>query len=167
MGDVQKSELSMEDLLIFEQSGQQYAVRSSIVREILRAFSAVPLPHAPPIVEGILNVRGEIIPLLDMRRRFGLPARPLSVTDHFVIAWEGSRWVALRVDRVINFERLPVYKSRDAGKYLASSNLVAAVASGPDGMVLIHDLGHFLAAAEREAIAVALQNVADAGGATR
>ena len=67
MGDVQRSELSMEDLLIFEQSGQQYAVRSVIVREVLRAFSAVPLPNAPPIVEGILNVRGEIIPLLDMR----------------------------------------------------------------------------------------------------
>ncbi len=167
MGDVQKSELSMEELLIFEQSGQQYAVRSVIVREVLRAFSAVPLPNAPPIVEGILNVRGEIIPLLDMRRRFGLPARPLSVTDHFVIAWEGSRWVALRVDRVLNFERLPVYQSRESGKYFSSSDLVAAVANGPDGMVLIHDLGRFLASAERDAIASALSDAATAGGKTR
>ena len=69
MGDAQKSELMLEDLLIFEQSGQKYAVRSAVVREVLRAFSAVTLPKAPPLVEGILNVRGEIIPLLNMRRR--------------------------------------------------------------------------------------------------
>jgi len=167
MADAQKSELLMEDLLIFEQSGQQYAVRSSVVREVLRAFSAVPLPNAPPIVEGILNVRGEIIPLLDMRRRFGLPARPLSVTDHFVIAWEGGRWVALRVDRVLNFERLPVKKTRDAGKYVSGSELIEAVASGPEGMVLIHDLGRFLASAERDAIGSALSAAAASGGKTK
>ena len=61
-----------------------------------------------------------------------------------MIAWEGSRWVALRVDRVLNFERLPVHQSRESGKYISSSDLVAAVANGPEGMVLIHDLGRFL-----------------------
>lgn len=167
MGDAQKSELMVEDLLIFEQSGQKYAVRSAVVREVLRAFSAVTLPKAPPIVEGILNVRGEIIPLLNMRRRFGLPDLPPSVTDHFVIAWEGTRWVALRVDRVLNLERLPVKKTSDAGKYISSAELVDGVATGQDGMILIHDLGRFLGSAEKQALTQALTHSTGTGGPTR
>ncbi|MBL9042389.1 MAG: purine-binding chemotaxis protein CheW [Myxococcales bacterium] len=167
MGDAQKSELMVEDLLIFEQSGQKYAVRSAVVREVLRAFSAVTLPKAPPIVEGILNVRGEIIPLLNMRRRFGLPELPPSVTDHFVIAWEGTRWVALRVDRVLNLERLPVKKTSDAGKYISSAELVDGVATGQDGMILIHDLGRFLGSAEKQALTQALTHSTGTGGPTR
>lgn len=152
-----------EELLLFEQSGQLYALPASTVREVLRAFSAVPLPGAPTMVEGVLNVRGEIIALLNLQRRFGLPDRPLSLLDHFVIAWEGTRWVALRVDRVINLLRLPTKNAADAGRYIAKSDVIGGVAISPDGMVLIHDLGRFLTQAERDLLSNAMAPSASTG----
>ena len=91
MGDASTASGMPDELLIFEQAGQLYALPSSIVKEVLRAFSATPLPNAPPMVEGLLNVRGEIIPLVNLRRRMGLPERPLSLTDHFIVAHDGNR----------------------------------------------------------------------------
>ena len=102
------------------------------------------------MVEGVLNLRGEIIALLNLRRRCGLPDRPLALTDHFVVAWEGTRWVALRVDRVVNLQRLPIKKTADAGRYISGSDVISGVATSPDGIVLIHDLGRFLSPGERD-----------------
>ena len=159
MREPSRSTATAEELVLFEQSGERYALRSSVVREVLRAFSFVPLPKAPPIVEGLINLRGEILPLLNTRRRFGLSDRPLSLSDHFIIAWQGSRWIALRVDRVLNLERLPIYKASEQGKYIAGNELVAGVAQTPDGMILIQDLARFLSAAETEALSAALSEM--------
>ncbi len=159
-----RSPVSNEEVVVFELSGQRYALLSSAVREVVRAFSAVPLPKAPPLVEGILNVRGEIIVLLNLRRRFGILEKPLSVSDHFIIAWDGVRWVALRVDRVLNLMRLPI-RSLAAGEQalslsLSSSpsqgELISGVGIASDGLVLIHDLPRFLSASEQELISQAL-----------
>lgn len=146
-----------EEILIFELAAGRYALRSSAVREVLRAFSAVKLPQAPPFVEGLLNLRGEIIPLLDIRRRFGLPHKNMSVSDHLIIAWDGTRSVALRVDRVQHLTRLPIQDLVGSESFLAPTDVVAGVAIAPDGMVLIHDLARFLSAAEQELLGKVLE----------
>ena len=51
-----------------------YAVPIAVVREISKPLTVVALPHAPPAVIGVADYRGEVIPVLDMRARFGLPA---------------------------------------------------------------------------------------------
>jgi purine-binding chemotaxis protein CheW len=58
------------ELLIFEIGASRFGLPSADVREVLRAVTIVPLPGAPPIVEGLINVRGRIVPVLDIRRRF-------------------------------------------------------------------------------------------------
>ena len=60
------------ELLDFEVGGQHYGLPSSDIKEILPAVTLVPLPKAPAIVEGIVNVRGTAVPVLDIRARFGL-----------------------------------------------------------------------------------------------
>ena len=148
MGEASTAPGMPDELLIFEQAGQLFALPSSVVKEVLRAFSATPLPNAPPMVEGILNLRGDIIPLINLRRRMGLPERPLSLTDHFIVARDGNRLLALRVDRVLNLQRVPQRRHLDPGRFSSGSEVISSVAATPEGMVLIHDLGRFLSQAE-------------------
>src|SRR4051794_33042700 len=87
------------EVLLFTLEGQRYALPSADVRELVRAVRLTPLPRAPDVVEGLLNLRGELLPVLALRRRFRLPPRPLSPMDHLIIARAGTRLVGLRVDR--------------------------------------------------------------------
>lgn len=150
------------ELLIFELAGQLYALPSSVVKEVLRAFSAVPIPNAPPIVLGLINVRGEIMPLLSLRTRLGVEEKPLSLTDHFIIAKDEHRQVALRVDRVLNLQRVPFSRPFDPGRFASGSEVISGIATIPEGMVLIHDLGRFLSDSQRAQIDSAIRELASA-----
>lgn len=144
------------EVLSFEIGGQRYALASSVVRELVRAIAVVPLPKAPGIVEGVIDVRGSLVPVLDVRARFRLPPKPLALTDHFVLAWAASRVVALRVDRALDLIRLDAGQVEDAKAVVPSAEYVAGVAKLPDGLVLIHDLETFLDEAERATLDAAL-----------
>jgi purine-binding chemotaxis protein CheW len=62
-------------VLVFEVAGRRYGLPADDVQELLRAVSIVPLPRAPAVVEGVINLRGKVVPVLDVRGRFRLPAR--------------------------------------------------------------------------------------------
>ncbi|MCS6797228.1 MAG: chemotaxis protein CheW [Myxococcota bacterium] len=78
-----------------------YALDIHRVREILQPLPVVPLPHAPPVLLGVADHRGEVVPVLDLRRRFGLP--PAADGDRrrkWIVVRAGTRGVALVVDAV-------------------------------------------------------------------
>jgi purine-binding chemotaxis protein CheW len=154
------------EVLVFELGGQRYGVPAAAVQEVVRAVTIVPLPRAPAAVEGIINVRGRIAPVLDLRQRFRLPARPLEHTDHLVVARAGQRLVALRVDRASDLVRLAGKDIEEARDAVPGAEYVTWVAKLPDDLVVIHDLETFLSRAETEALegALALAPVAPAGG---
>src|SRR5947207_2973246 len=95
------------EILIFEVGGQRFGLPVADVQEIVRAVPLLQLPGTPVGIEGVINVRGSVVPVLDIRRQFHLPARPLEYTDHLVIARVTDRLVALRVDRATDLIRLP------------------------------------------------------------
>jgi len=148
--------VTQEEVVLFELEGHMYGLPFSSVREVLRSFSPAPLPNAPKIVEGLLNVRGEIIPLLNLRKRLGLPEKPLSLSEHFLIAKDATKWVALRVDRVVNIQRVPIRKATDAGRFVVNSEVISGVATTQEGLVLIHDLNRFLSPAEQRELSQAM-----------
>jgi len=142
--------------LVFQVAGQRYGLPACEVREIVRAVNPVRLPKAPLIVEGVINIRGSIIPVLDIRTRFRLPAKSLEPTDQFVVAWAGERTVALRVDRVIDLVPLRPADLEEARGVVPGVEYVSWVAKLPDDLVLIHDLRTFLSRAETAELAEAL-----------
>jgi purine-binding chemotaxis protein CheW len=145
------------EVLIFELGGQRYGLPSAVVRELVRAVTIVSLPKAPAIVEGVIDVRGSVIPVLDIRERFGLPPKPLEHTDHFVVARAGaSRLVAIRADRALDLVRLDAAQIEDVTASVRGVEHVAGVAKLPDGLVIIHDLETFLSSAEAAALAAAM-----------
>lgn len=146
------------DLLELGIESQRYAVPIRDVVEVLRAVAITPLPAAPAIVEGVIDVRGEILPVLDLRARFGLPPRPLDPSQHFVIARAGQRRVVIRVDEAAGVSRVDDSDVEPIARVVAGTRHVAGVAKTADGMVLIHDLAAFLTQAENEALTDVLQN---------
>lgn len=140
------------EILVFEVAHRRFGVPSSDVRELLRAVTVVPLPKAPAIVEGIIDVRGTIVPVLDIRSRFRLPGKAADHSDHLLVARAGERLVALRVDRALDLVRVGADEIEEAAEIAPGVEYVAGVAKLADGLVLIHDLRTFLSQAESTAL---------------
>jgi purine-binding chemotaxis protein CheW len=136
------------DVVVFEVAGQLYALPAVDVRELVRAVAIVPLPRAPAIVEGVINLRGKVVPVLDVRSRFRLPVKPLDPADHLLIASAGEYLVAVRADRAVNLVRLDQADVEEARGLVPGVEYVAWVARLPNNLVLIHDLRTFLSRSE-------------------
>lgn len=141
------------DLLTFDLGGQRCALVLADVVEVVRMVAMAHLPDAPPLVEGIINLRGEVVPVLDLRARFGLPPKAIELSDHLLIARAGLRLVAIRVDHA---RSLVGIEPGDIDRPPSVGNALAGVAKLPDGLALIHDLATFLSAGEGQSLDAAL-----------
>lgn len=148
---------STREVLVFEVGGQRYGLPIVDVRELVRAVAITPLPDAPVVIEGVVNVRGRVLPVLDVRARFRLPAKPLDPSDHFIVASAGPRGVILRVDRATHLAFVDDSSVQQPETLGPNTAYVAGVARLEDGLVLIHDLATFLSAAEATSLDDALQ----------
>jgi purine-binding chemotaxis protein CheW len=147
------------EALLFELAGLRFALPMCDVIEVVRAVAIRALPAAPPITLGIIDVRGEVLPVLDVRTRFGLPPKALDPADQFLIADAGARRVALHIDAALGLETLTVLAVEDAANLPRSVQHVAGIAATDEGLVLIHDLKAFLTQAEAQSLDAALERV--------
>ena len=145
------------EVLVFEVDAQRYALPIADVRELVRAVAITPLPDAPALIEGVVDVRGRILPVLDVRARFGLPARPVDPSDQFIVASAGARGVILRVDRATHLALVDEGALPSSPAAAPETAYMAGVARLEDGLVLIHDLATFLSTAEGESLDAALR----------
>src|SRR3954453_14574146 len=116
------------EILVFEVDGRRYGLAAAEVKELLRAVSIDPMPLAGPAIEGVVNLRGRVIPVLNLRARLGLPARAVVPSDHMIVAQSGGRLLALRVDRALDLVHL------DDEAELAEGTEGARVARLADGL---------------------------------
>ena len=143
-------------LLTVRLADGRFAFRATDVREIVRAVAIAPLPAAGAIVEGAINVRGQVVPVLDLRARFGLPAEPLAIHHQLVIASSGGRDVAFRVDEAEDLIEVPDADIVAPDALTPAARHVAGVAALSDGAVVIADLAAFLSRWESETLDDAL-----------
>ncbi len=143
-------------IVLFTLDGSFYALDLSTVERIIRAVEITPLPKAPEIVLGVINMQGRILTVLDIRKRFRLPPHEISVDDRFIIALASKRQVALVVDSVTGIRELTENQIVNAGKTLPFAKYLKGVAKLEDGLVLIHDLGQFLSLGEEKKLNAAL-----------
>ena len=156
-------------LLVFGLLAERFAVKGTAVREVVRAVAIAALPGAPDVVEGVINYRGRVVPVLDIRSRFGLPPRSLHPDQHFVVADAGPRLVALRVDRAFDLVDVPLDDIESAAQVAPGTRHAEAVARLPGGLVVIHDLEGFLSLDEGSQLNAAVRalggSVEDGGAA--
>lgn len=90
-----------EKYLVFALGEEQYAVDILKVREIVRMTHITPLPHSPPFVRGVINLRGRVIPVIDLRARFGLQPREYTERTCIVVVEPHGSPVGMAVDEVL------------------------------------------------------------------
>lgn len=88
-------------------AGEEFAVDILSVQEIIRMVEITKVPKAPAFVEGVINLRGRIIPVLDLRRRMGIPESERTVQSRIVVVMVRGRVVGLVVDSVSEVLRIP------------------------------------------------------------
>ena len=143
--------------LIARLAGTRLALPASAVLEIHRAVLIAPLPGAPPVIEGVVHVRGRALPVVDLAERLALPHRPtLSPDEHFVVLRAGAREVVVRVDEVEDLAALDERTIARAEGLVAAARTVSGVARLEDGTLTIHDPAAFLSQAEDDALGRAL-----------
>ncbi len=147
-----------ESLVVFTLDDFQFALAIASVERAIRAVAITPLPNAPAGVCGVVNVEGAIVPVFDPRARFGLPARTLQASDHFIIAHAPKRTVALLVDSIAGVVAQTEAAMISAAEILPGLDSIAGVAKLGGGIVFIHDLGRFLSRENEEALDAALRS---------
>jgi len=147
-------------LVMFDLGGDRYGLPAASVQEVCQAVTISLLPRAPSAVEGVLDVRGAMVPVFDIRSRFGLEPRAAGPDDHIIIASAGARVVAVRVDRALDLVRVASDQIQAAEQFSSNLRHVVGVARLADGLVVIHDLASFLSQAEADQLAAAMGDAA-------
>lgn len=147
---------SLEQLVVFSLDERRYALRLSAVERVVRLVEVTPLPAAPEIVLGVINLEGRIVPVVDTRSRFRLPAKEQELSDHILIAHTARREVALLVDSVSNVVELSGGEVINSSGIVPGIEYVEGIAKLEDGMVLIHDLDRFLSLEEEKMLEEAI-----------
>jgi purine-binding chemotaxis protein CheW len=143
-------------LVVFNIDGQRYALHLSAVERAIRAVLVTPLPNAPAIVLGVVNVEGDVIPVMNLRHRLGLPGREMRLDDVLILAYAPKRLVALLADAVEGILEPQARKIQTVTSIIPEVPYLEGVAKMEDGLVLIHDLGAFLSLDEERALEAAM-----------
>lgn len=144
------------DLVVFTLDAHRYGLLAERVSEVVRAVAVARLPQAPDIVEGVINVRGALIAVVNVRRRFGLPDRPLHPTQHMIVTRAGPRRLALRVDRAHEITSVDPGSVTPVDRVSPGVRHVSGIARLPDGLIIIQDLEAFLSLDESQRFDAAL-----------
>ena len=139
-----------KQFVLFSVADQRYAIALGAVDQIIRAVEITHWPQAPGIVLGVINFHGDVLPVIDLRRRFGLPEITLHSSHHMILAKTLARRVVLPVESVIGVVTLQEEEVVPGASILPESKYITGVARRSDGLVLIHDLEALLSAKEEE-----------------
>lgn len=148
-------------LLVFGLNDRRYALHLAQVDRVVRAVDATPLPHAPAIVCGAIDLHGNIVPVLSMRRRLGLADREITPDDHFVIARTSRQSVALIVDSTVGVIERAAEDIVSASNVVPRLEQIEGLVRLDDDLLLIHDLDRFLSLDEQRELETALTHVGD------
>ena len=144
---------------VFSLENQRYALPLSASERVVRMVAITLLPNAPDIIFGVVNFQGSVIPVINMRRRFGLPEREPSLSDSLIIAHTTRRPVALVVDVVLDVIASAEQSLIAAKNILPKVEYVEGVVKLTDGLILIHDLNRFLSLEEEDSLDRALETL--------
>ena len=94
-------------LVVFELANEQYGVDIAVVESIIKMQDITIVPHTPDYIEGVTNLRGTVLPVVDLRTRFGLPRQEATHDTRIVVVDVGGTKVGMVVDAVTEVLRVP------------------------------------------------------------
>ncbi len=134
-----ESEAGPQTFILCELAGATYGVPSAVVRNIEMVERITPIPNAPAAVEGVVFSRGQVIPALNLRRRFGFEPIPHDLRTRLVVIHTDDRTVGLVFDTAREFVTIPHDAIRPAPESInqLSGDYLAGIATLSDRLILI------------------------------
>lgn len=116
------SSIGEEQFLTFRLDGQEYGIAILKVQEIKGWDRMTPIPNSPPYVKGVLNLRGVIVPVFDLRLRFGLPEATRDAFTVIIVVNIGGRLAGIVVDAVSDVINVGAEQKCAAPEYEGQQN---------------------------------------------
>jgi len=147
-----------DQLVAFSLDEQRYALALMTVERVIRAVEITPLPRAPEIVSGVINIQGRVVAVVNVRKRFRLRERDVAPSDQIIVARTPTRTVALVVDMANGVVECSEERFVSAAAVVPGMEYVTGVVKLDDGLILIHDLDRFLSLDEERSLDDAMRN---------
>ncbi len=141
-------------LVVFQLAGEYYAVDIHQVREIIRVPDITRVPRTPDFVEGVINLRGNVIPIIDLRKRFGLRASDANDETRIVVVELEDKTLGAIVDAVTEVLRIDGRAIEPPSPYIVNvdTQYITGIARLDERLIILLDVGRVLSAGEREAL---------------
>ncbi len=139
-----------QQLVVFDLSSEAYGVDIGAVREIIRLQDITKVPRTPEFVEGVINLRGKVIPVVDLRKRFGLPAEEESKENRIVVVDIGAQDIGVVVDAVTEVLRIATESVEPPASVIttADSEYLLGIAKLDSRLIILLDLERVLTETE-------------------
>jgi purine-binding chemotaxis protein CheW len=152
---VRQAAVPQIQLVTFRLGREEFGLDVFATHEILRYQEPTPVPRAPEFVEGVIDVRGTLVPVVDLRRRFEVPDAPVNDETRVVLVEHGGERLGLVVDAVTEVLRVPETAVSAPPAYIRG--LAAEFVRGivrPDGgrLIVLIDIERILSSQERIAL---------------
>lgn len=137
-----KKESDIIQLVGFYLAGELYAIDITLIREIIRYNSPTRVPRAPKYVEGVINLRGQVLPVVNLRKKLNLPAKEHDSLSRIIVLDLKEYLVGFSVDEVKEVIRIPSKLTQPPPDILsvAGAQFVKAIANFQDNLILILDI---------------------------
>ncbi len=147
-----KSNESTIQWVTFRLDGEKYGINVVQVQEVLRITEIAPVPGAPDYVLGIINLRGNVVTVIDTRNRFGLPSKDTDDDSRIVIIETDEHAIGILVDsvaEVVDLYESEIESAPNVGK-AEGSRYIQGVVSRDNQLLILVDLNRFLSDDEQD-----------------
>lgn len=154
---------SEEQLVVFTLANETYGIAISTVNEIIRMQEITEVPRTPDFVEGVINLRGRIVPVIDLRKRFCLEAGEETQASRIMVVEIQGLTVGMVVDSVSEVLRLPSDSVEPTPPMVAGieAAYLKGVGKWDDRLIILLDIEKVLYSNEQEELASSLEEYSD------
>ena len=142
------------EIIAFRLNDREFCVRTIAIREIRGWAPSTPIPHSPPEVIGVMNLRGSVIPIIDLARKLGIPSTAANERSAIVVADVHNMAIGLQVDGVSDILTITTSQIQPVPN-ISSINydFCEGIVTQPNGMICFLNLNAMFQPAEIESLA--------------
>lgn len=141
--------------LVFTLDDHAYALPLDAVARVLRAVYLTPVPEAPEILLGIINMGGTVVPVMDIRKRLRLRSLPMEAEDRIIVSRAASRTIAFIADGVEGLAVFEPDEMREPGQILPDmEGRVEGIGITSDQTVLIYDINRLFSIQDMDGLKI-------------
>lgn len=136
----------------FQLGAEEYGVDIAQVQEIIRMVEITHVPRAPRFMEGVINLRGQLIPIIDLRTRFGMKRIEATKSTRIIVTEIGSKRVGIVVDSVSEVNNIPIENVEEAPEMIAGvgTEYIQGVGKMGDRLIIMLDLTMVMSGEEKQ-----------------